>query len=157
MSILQQPAEERRILRVVAAIVKRGGRVFVARRAAHKSNAGRWEFPGGKVEGGEEPRAALRREWREEFSLELHVGEHWMTTRTETSAGSLELAAYWASMPGEPTRASDHDIWRFHDVAALASLDLTDPDRPIAERLAGLAADRPEPAGDSDDESGRSA
>ena len=60
---------------VVAAAVVREGTVLTARRIAPASLAGRWEFPGGKVEPGESEPQALIRELREELSLEVRVCE----------------------------------------------------------------------------------
>jgi 8-oxo-dGTP diphosphatase len=52
-----------------------GGRVLLSRRMAGTHLAGMWEFPGGKVEAGEDPKAALARELREELGIEATVGE----------------------------------------------------------------------------------
>jgi 8-oxo-dGTP diphosphatase len=60
---------------VAAAIVVEGGRVLLTQRKAGSHLAGAWEFPGGKVEAGEDPRAALARELREEIGIEATVGE----------------------------------------------------------------------------------
>jgi 8-oxo-dGTP diphosphatase len=57
------------VLVAAAALVDGEGRVLVAQRPAGKSMAGLWEFPGGKVEAGETPEAALIRELREELSI----------------------------------------------------------------------------------------
>lgn len=70
-----EPAKE---IRVVGAVMVRDGCVFAARRAPHKSLAGQWEFPGGKIEAGETPKQALAREMREEFGVEVSVGD-WLT------------------------------------------------------------------------------
>jgi 8-oxo-dGTP diphosphatase len=59
------------VLVVAAALVDADGRVLLAQRPAGKSMAGLWEFPGGKVEAGELPEVALRRELREELSIEV--------------------------------------------------------------------------------------
>jgi mutator protein MutT len=61
-------------LRVVAGVAFRGGRMLVAKRLAGKPYPLLWEFPGGKVEEGEEDRDALRREVREELGVEARVG-----------------------------------------------------------------------------------
>jgi 8-oxo-dGTP diphosphatase len=66
------PAE--RIL-VVAAVIVENGRVLLSQRRAGQHLAGSWEFPGGKVEPGEDPRAALARELVEELGVEADVGE----------------------------------------------------------------------------------
>ena len=56
---------------VAAALVDREGRVLVQQRPANKNHAGLWEFPGGKIEPGERPEAALIRELREELGIEV--------------------------------------------------------------------------------------
>ena len=55
---------------VAAALVDLAGRVLLQQRSAHRSMAGLWEFPGGKVESGELPEAALVRELREELGID---------------------------------------------------------------------------------------
>ncbi|MFI9175155.1 (deoxy)nucleoside triphosphate pyrophosphohydrolase [Streptomyces lincolnensis] len=60
---------------VVGAALIEGGRVLAARRSAPAELAGRWELPGGKVEPGETPEAALVRELREELGVDAVVGE----------------------------------------------------------------------------------
>ena len=63
------------ILVVAAVIESRRGEVLLARRPEHhKIAGGLWEFPGGKVEAGEEPTASLRREIREELGVEIRTG-----------------------------------------------------------------------------------
>jgi 8-oxo-dGTP diphosphatase len=61
------------LLVVAAALVDAAGRVLVAQRPEGKSLAGLWEFPGGKVEGGETPEAALIRELDEELSIRVNI------------------------------------------------------------------------------------
>lgn len=60
---------------VAAAVILEEGRVLLTQRKAGTHLAGAWEFPGGKVESGEDPREALRRELREEIGIEASVGE----------------------------------------------------------------------------------
>ena len=60
---------------VVAAIIRKSGRILITQRPDHVHLARMWEFPGGKVEPGEDPRAALARELREELSVEAVIGE----------------------------------------------------------------------------------
>lgn len=68
---------DRKIIDVVCAFIrKEEGNIFIARRADHKSMAGKWEFPGGKVEEGETPQEALKKlEIEEEFGMSIEVGE----------------------------------------------------------------------------------
>ncbi|MDB4945590.1 MAG: hypothetical protein JWP97_5124 [Labilithrix sp.] len=60
---------------VAAGVVIRGDKVLLSRRKAGTHLAGLWELPGGKVEAGEDPRDALRRELREELGVETRVGD----------------------------------------------------------------------------------
>ena len=62
------------MLVVAAAVVERGGRVMLCQRLPDAHNPLKWEFPGGKLEPGESPEAALRRELREELSIDVRVG-----------------------------------------------------------------------------------
>ena len=62
-------------LLVVAALIERVGRFLIARRPPGSWMEGYWEFPGGKVEPGEDPRRALERELREELGLEVEAGD----------------------------------------------------------------------------------
>src|SRR5215472_9437380 len=64
-----------RTVLVAAAILVEDGRVLVTQRKTGTHLAGAWEFPGGKVEAGEDPREALRRELREELGIDARVGE----------------------------------------------------------------------------------
>jgi mutator protein MutT len=61
-------------MRVVAAVIEKDGRILICQRKAGQSHAGKWEFPGGKVERGEEFTAALARELREELSITASIG-----------------------------------------------------------------------------------
>ena len=60
---------------VAAGILIEGGKVLLARRKEGTHLAGLWEFPGGKAESGEDPRAALRRELEEELGITARIGE----------------------------------------------------------------------------------
>ncbi|QNE34869.1 (deoxy)nucleoside triphosphate pyrophosphohydrolase [Leifsonia shinshuensis] len=127
-----------RTLQVVAAVIVRDGAVLACRRAPHKDAAGRWEFPGGKVEAGETPEAALARELREELGVDVRVGA--LLDRTVT--GQVDLACYAATLLGPaPTASTDHDALEWRGTGALAGLDWADADLPVVARLAELEAE----------------
>ena len=63
------------MLTVVGALVEQDGRILICRRAEGQWHAGKWEFPGGKVEPGEELRSALRRELQEELGIDASIEE----------------------------------------------------------------------------------
>jgi 8-oxo-dGTP diphosphatase len=84
---------------VVAAIMRRQGKVLVGQRPEGASLAGTWEFPGGKIELGESPEQALARELREELGIEAEVGTlKFVATHTYGKTGILFLfydVKYW--------------------------------------------------------------
>lgn len=129
------------LLHVVGAAILDGrGRCLVARRAAHVSNAGRWEFPGGKVEAGEDPRRALEREIAEELTLEIAAGDFLGRGEAPLAGGrTLVLDVYLASClatgPPEPLLA-DHDEVRWIVAADIAGLDFAAADQPVLPALA---------------------
>jgi 8-oxo-dGTP diphosphatase len=61
--------------RVVAAVIVRDGKLLVCQRTKHQTMPLKWEFPGGKIEEGEQPRDALRRELEEELGIDATVGD----------------------------------------------------------------------------------
>ena len=113
-----QPQPSRHCPRiVVAAVIERGGRFLAARRVGPPALAGRWEFPGGKVEPGEDDAAALRRECREELGVEIEVGDA-IGPEYPAADGALLVRTYLATLlAGEPSPIEGHDELRWLAVA----------------------------------------
>src|SRR5258708_8508750 len=61
--------------RVVGAVIEKDGKVLVGQRTRHQTMPLKWEFPGGKIEEGEQPRDALRRELEEELGIKATIGD----------------------------------------------------------------------------------
>jgi len=90
-------------VRVAAAVIERGGKVLLAQRPAGKVYAGYWEFPGGKLEGGETPREALVRELREELGLHVREASPWLLQRYVYPHAHVELHFFRVrAFDGEP-------------------------------------------------------
>lgn len=133
--------EEKPILTVVAAaLTDLAGRVLLQERAPGRAMAGLWEFPGGKVEAGEGPEAALVRELGEE--LGIAVAPEALTPITFASAELgerrllllLYLCRRWC---GEP-RALDAAALRWASIDEMADLPMPPADRPLIPLLAKL-------------------
>jgi 8-oxo-dGTP diphosphatase len=92
------------VVRVAAAVILRGnGDVLLAQRPPGKVYAGYWEFPGGKCEPGETPRAALDRELREELGLAVRDAAPWLTRRYVYPHAHVELHFFRVfAFDGEP-------------------------------------------------------
>src|SRR6202795_3471959 len=81
--------------RVVAALILKNGKVLVCQRTRHQSMPLKWEFPGGKIEAGEQPRDALRRELEEELGIDANIGEEVARIRHDyKNGGAVELRFY---------------------------------------------------------------
>jgi 8-oxo-dGTP diphosphatase len=80
---------------VVAALILKDGKVLVCQRTRHQSMPLKWEFPGGKIEDGEQPRDALRRELEEELGIDARIGEEVARIRHDyKNGGAVELRFY---------------------------------------------------------------
>ena len=125
-------------LRVVAGIIIYGDQVLACRRDQSKASAGKWEFPGGKIEIGETPEAALIRELSEELGISVQVLEHFDTSLTQIPGLVIQLECYVAHCDEVPKQSSDHDLLALYKCKDLASLDWAEPDLPAVAKLAGL-------------------
>ena len=81
--------------RVVAALIMKDGKVLVCQRTRHQTMPLKWEFPGGKIEAGEQPRDALRRELEEELGIDARIGEEVARIcHKYKNGGAVELRFY---------------------------------------------------------------
>ena len=102
---IQLPDSRSPALHVVAGVITDAdGRILLARRAEGRELAGLWEFPGGKVEPGETPEAALARELEEELGLDVDVGTPLIDVPQQTPTRRLRLDVHCiATWRGTPT------------------------------------------------------
>jgi 8-oxo-dGTP diphosphatase len=100
---------------VVGAAIVVGDRCLIGRRLEQGSFGGLWEFPGGKVEPGEHPMLALRREVREELGIEVEVGPFLARGQAQTTRRLIRLDVYLAEPrdPAAPIECRDHLDLRF--------------------------------------------
>ncbi len=126
------------MIRVAAAVLRREGRVLLCRRTRPDYLAGKWEFPGGKIEPGESVAACLERELLEELGIRGRVGAHVATVVHHYEALSLELIAHEVAwIEGELRLLAEHDAARWVLPGELDAWDLAAADRPIAQALVG--------------------
>ena len=78
--------------RVVAGLIVKDGKLLVCQRTRHQTMPLKWEFPGGKIEEGEQPRDALRRELEEELGINATIGDELVRIQHEyPNGGMVEL------------------------------------------------------------------
>lgn len=125
---------------VAAALVDASGRVLVQRRPDGRLSAGMWEFPGGKIEPGESPEAALMRELREELAIDVDPGTLSPACFASEPLGDRHLLLLlfvcrtWRGSP-KPLQASELRWLRPYE---MHGLDMLLPDLPLIARLEAL-------------------
>jgi mutator protein MutT len=90
------------VIVVVAAVIERNGSFLVTRRLEGTHLAGLWEFPGGKIAGGESHVVGLRREIREELDTDVEVGALIFETTHDYADRSVSLHFYRCTLRGSP-------------------------------------------------------
>ena len=122
---------------VVAALILKDGKVLVCQRTRHQSMPLKWEFPGGKIEDGEQPRDALRRELEEELGIDAHIGEEVARIRHDyKNGGAVELRFYVVNeYTGEMENRIFRDV-RWAKRSELPSYDFLEADLELVKDLA---------------------
>ena len=126
-----------RMKRVVAALICKDGKILVCQRTRHQTMPLKWEFPGGKIEEGEQPRDAMHRELEEELGIDATVGDEVTRLRHEYPNGaSVELRFFVVrEYAGELENRIFRDI-QWANPPDLPSYDFLEADRKLVEDLA---------------------
>jgi 8-oxo-dGTP diphosphatase len=114
---------------VVAGVTVRNGQILLAQRNAWDSEGGKWEFPGGKVESGEDPRAALKREFREELGVDPEVGPVLEAISVVKDPHHLILLYFQCNLLRDEPVAIDCQQVRWFDPEQVDLLPKPEPDR----------------------------
>ena len=108
-------------IEVVAAIIRKGDKIFATQRG-YGDWKDWWEFPGGKMEPGETPEAALFREIREELSAEIRVDTFLHTVDYDYPQFHLTMHCYMCSLIGEALHLNEHEAARWLTAVTLRSV-----------------------------------
>ncbi len=115
-------------IHVVAAVIEEDGRIFATQRGYGDFKDG-WEFPGGKIEPGETPQMALRREIREELSTDIEVGEHLTDVEMDYPKFHLSMQCFLCRVVSGRLTLNEHEAARWLGPGELDAVDWLPADR----------------------------
>jgi len=118
-----------KFITVVAGLVRKGEKVLVASRGAGEAEAGKWEFPGGKVKTGETPPEALVRELKEELGISVKVGAP--VTFAWREQEKLLLLLFKAKIVAGAPEGLEGQECKWVEVSTLEKEDLCQADREL--------------------------
>ena len=131
---MTEESEKMKQIEVVAAIIRKGDRIFATQRGYGEWKDW-WEFPGGKMEEGESPEEALVREIREELSTEISVEELLCTVEYDYPKFHLTMHCYWCSLVTEALHLNEHEAARWLANEELDSVDWLPADLLVVEAI----------------------
>jgi 8-oxo-dGTP diphosphatase len=123
--------------RVVAALILKDGKFLVCQRTRHQTMPMKWEFPGGKIEEGEQPRDALRRELDEELGIDATIGDEVLRIRHEyPNRSSVELRFFVVREYQKEIENKIFNDLRWAERSELPGLDFLEADVELVRQLA---------------------
>ena len=121
-------------IRVVAAVIYADGKVFATQRGYGDFKGG-WEFPGGKIEEGETPENALKREISEELETEIAVGELIETIEYDYPAFHLSMDCFWAEIVSGDLVLTEHAAAKWLTKEELDSVEWLPADITLIDKI----------------------
>ena len=124
-------------LRVTAALLTEKGKILIAQRPASGRFGGKWELPGGKVDPGETPPEALRRELWEELGIDAVIGELFSDTLYQHESGRIRQFTYWAELSGSANaiRLTEHQAVAWVTAADMAGYEFAGADLAVVKKF----------------------
>ena len=122
-------------IRVVAAVILSEGKIFATQRGYGDFKGG-WEFPGGKIEDGETPEVALKREISEELETKIRVGELIDTIEYDYPNFHLSMDCFWCEIVSGKLVLKEHKAAKWLDKENLYSVEWLPEDVSLIEKIA---------------------
>ena len=123
------------MMRVVAALLRKGDTFFICRRPPEKKRGLLWEFPGGKIEPGETPEQALVRECREELAVTVRVGKLFASVVHAYPDITVELSLYEAEIAEGELTLLEHVEARYISLSEADAYAFCPADYPILKMM----------------------
>lgn len=120
---------------VVCAIIEHEGKILVAQRSETMKLPLKWEFPGGKVEEGEDERAALKREIKEELNLDILVNRSLQEVEYHYPEFSVRLYPFLCTAENREVKLAEHKQVVWERIENLRNYDWAAADVPVVDRL----------------------
>lgn len=129
-------------VRVVAAVIKsvneKGEPIILATQRGYGDLKGGWEFPGGKIEPGETPQAAIKREIMEELAAEIAVGKWIDTIEYDYTTFHLSMDCFWCEIVNGDLVLKEHDAARWLTREQLDDVEWLPADITIIDKIAAV-------------------
>lgn len=129
---------EMKHIEVVAAVILRDGKIFATQRGYGEWKDW-WEFPGGKIESGETPEEALKREIREELATEIEVGKLLTTVKYDYPKFHLTMHCYLCVIISDQLSLLEHEDARWLVMDELDSVKWLPADKDVIEKLIAIS------------------
>ncbi|WP_407399007.1 (deoxy)nucleoside triphosphate pyrophosphohydrolase [Anaerovibrio sp.] len=124
-------------INVVAAVIRKGDKILATQRGYGEFKDG-WEFPGGKIEPGERPEEALKREIKEELKAAVSVGEDLGVVEYDYPNFHLNMRCFMCSLVSEDVTLLEHEAMKWLTAETIDTVNWLPADKPMTEKIKEL-------------------
>jgi len=124
----------KKVVPVVAAVIRKDGKIFATQRGYGEFKDG-WEFPGGKIEPGETPQQALKREIEEELGIEITVGDLIDAVDYDYPDFHLHMQCFRAEITDGTIELREHEAAKWLTADTIRTVDWLPADRELVEKI----------------------
>ena len=127
-----------KVVDVAVGVIRRGGHVFISKRAAALHQGGKWEFPGGKIEAGETAQQALCRELKEEVGIEVQQASDFLLIKHDYGDKQVKLHIQLVeTFSGEPEQR-EGQVAQWLPIRSLTEYEFPEANKAIIEKLLSI-------------------
>lgn len=123
------------VIKVAAAVIENNAMILIAQRPEDSHMGLKWEFPGGKIEPGEDVTGCLKREIKEELDLTIEVGREITIVEHHYQDKTVILHCHWCRYLAGDAKAVDCHSFKWVSIGEMEQYDFADADRPVVRLL----------------------